>query len=89
MNLKFPALATVLLLTSGLALAEPDKASTGKKDNAAVECADASCAPAVKRDQAPAASSAARTREVVHAEAVEAAKHHRSTFSQDLDFLKN
>lgn len=89
MNLKFPALATVLLLTSGLALAEPDQAPTDKKGNAAVECADASCAPAAKRDQAPAASSAPKTREEVYAEAVEAAKHHRSTFSQDLDFLKN
>ena len=85
MNLKFPAIASVLLLTSGLALAEPVKAETAKNDCAAL--ADASGAPAVK--PAPAAPSAAKTREEVYAEAVEAAKHHRSTFSQDLDFLKN
>jgi hypothetical protein len=88
-NLKFPALATVLLLTSAFTLAEPAKAPADKNGNAAVACTDASGAAAAKRDQAPAASSAARTREEVYAEAVEAARNHRSTFSRDLDFLKN
>jgi hypothetical protein len=86
-NLKFPALVTVLLLTSGLAMAsEPAKAETAKNVNSAAGCPGA---PAVKREPAPAASSGPRTRAEVHAEAVEAAKEDRSTFSKDLDFLKN
>lgn len=89
MNLTFPALATVLLLTSGLALADPVKAPTTKYDDPPSAAAAATGAPAVGRAPAPAASSAARTREEVHAEAVEAVRHHRSTFSQDLDFISN
>lgn len=89
MNLTFPALATVLLLTSGFALADPVKAPTNKNDDPPCAAAAACETPAVKRAPVPAASSAARTREEVHAEAVEAARQHRSTFSQDLDFLRN
>jgi hypothetical protein len=89
MNLKFPILAMVFLLTSGVALAQPDKASADKDSNAVPAIAAASGASSISRQQAQDASAAVRTREEVHAEAVEAAKHHRSTLSLDLDFYKN
>jgi hypothetical protein len=44
--------------------------------------------PAPKDQQAPAASPAGRTQEEVRAEAVEAAKHHKSTLSEDLNFFQ-
>jgi hypothetical protein len=75
MALKIPALATVFLLMCGCALTEPGKAPAGNNDNAAVAA------------QSPAASPGHRTREEVHAEAVEAAKHHKSTMQEELDFF--
>ena len=78
MSLRSLSAAALLLLASGLAVAaEPVKAEKPK------DAASAS-APA-----APVVRARAPTREEVRAEAVEAARHHRATLSESLDFLKN
>lgn len=85
MTLKFPVLATALLLASGLALAEPVDTAAVSSGVATVVGAGASGATAAK----PAQSPVTRTRDEVRAEAVDAVRQHRSTFARDLDFLKN
>jgi hypothetical protein len=78
MRLQSLSAAAPLLLAGGLAVAdEPVKAEKPK------DLAPASVAAA------PAPRARAPTREEVRAEAVEAAKHHRATLSESLDFLKN
>lgn len=89
MTLKFPVLATVLLLASSLAQAEPANTAPASSGVATAVGAGASGATALKQAQPQAASPAAKTREQVHAEAVETVRNHRATFARDLDFLKN
>ena len=97
MTRKFPVLATVLLLASGLAVAEPVNAAAPGTGLATVAVANAGANAGASgaaalfqveiRSQANAP--AARTRAEVRAEAIEAVRNHRSTFARDLDFLKN
>jgi hypothetical protein len=72
------SLVTVLLLTGIFAVAcAPVKTVTPPTENAIPAGPDGA-------GEQP----TARTREQVHAEAVEAAKHHRSTLSEELDYFK-
>jgi hypothetical protein len=89
MKLKFPALVTVLLLASGMALAsDPARAQPVTSDTAASAAAPAGAAPSVKCDQAPRATVyVPKTREEVRAGAIEAAKHQRATVLQNIDSL--
>jgi hypothetical protein len=78
MSLRSLSAAALLLLASSLAVAgQPVKAEKPK------DAAPASVAAT------PAPHARAPTREEVRAEAVEAARHHRATLSESLDFLKN
>jgi hypothetical protein len=90
MNLTFPAIVLVSLLSASLATAgEPVKTAKLKLDNtvAAVDVSAAG-ALAVKADK-PASQAVGRTRAEVHAEAVDAVKHHRTPFEESFDLLKN
>lgn len=89
MPLKFPVLATVLLLASSLALAEPANTAPAGSGVATAVGAGASGATALKQTQPQAVPPSAKTREEVRAEAVETVRNHRATFARDLDFLKN
>ena len=78
MSLRSLSAVTLLLLASSLAVAgEPVQAE--KPKDAALASAPA----------APATPARVPTREEVRAQAVEAARHHRATLSESLDFLKN
>lgn len=85
MTLQSLTAATVLLLASSLAFAEEPVKTEKPKDVVLASAAGAGSA-AVRTDTQRAR---APTREEVKAEAVEAAKHHRATLSESLDFLKN
>jgi hypothetical protein len=88
MNIKFAALAAAFLLTSGCGAlngsvkppAEPDVSSP-------VAGATASGGSTAGTQQASAAPRAGRTRAEVQAEALEAAKHHKSTLDEELDYF--
>ena len=90
MNLTFPAIALVSLLSASLAMAgEPVKTEKVKLENtvAALDVSVAA-APAVKA-QRPANAAAGRTRADVHAEAVDAVKHYRTPLEESFAQYKN
>lgn len=83
--MKLQALATVLLLASSVAFAaEPVKTDPPKSSEAVSTSSGSSSAGSQQSGQA-----AGRSRDAVRAEAVEAARNHRATLSESLDFLKN
>lgn len=77
MNLTFPAIALVSLLSANLAMAG-EAAQTDK----------VAAAPAVKAER-PVSAPAGRTRADVHAEAVEAVKHYRTPLEESFALYKN
>ena len=83
MTLQSLTAASVLLLASSLAFADEPVKTEKPKDVVLASAAGAGTA----RVEAP--RSRVPTRAEVKAEAVEAAKHHRATLSESLDFLKN
>ena len=83
MTLQSLTAATVLLLAASLAYAAEPVKNEKPKDVVLASAAGAATTR-TETQRAP-----VRTREEVRAEAVEAAKHHRATLSESLDFLKN
>ena len=90
MNLTFPAIALVSLLSASLATAaEPAKTDQDKLANTlAVADVSVAVAPAVKVER-PVSAPAGRTRAEVHAEAVEAVKHYRTPLEESFALYKN
>ena len=88
MTLQALSAATVLLLASSVAFAsEPVKTEPPKAKEAATTSTSTSTGGSANGSQQSAGPS--RSRAEVHAEAVEAARKHRATLSESLDFLKN
>ncbi|MFM9435485.1 hypothetical protein ACFDR9_002554 [Janthinobacterium sp. CG_23.3] len=90
MNLTFPAIALVSLLSANLAVAGEAVNTTKVKQDMPVAAVDVSVAasPAVKAER-PAAAPVGRTRAQVHAEAVEAVKNYRTPLEESFDLSKN
>jgi hypothetical protein len=88
-NVKLPVLATFFLLTSGCALNGPVKSPAEENVNAPIQSAASSGGAPAAMQQVQAVSPAGRTRAEVHAEALEAAKHHKSTLQEDLEFFQH
>jgi hypothetical protein len=84
-NPGFPVLASIVLLASGCAL--NGQANAPAEPAASPPTASAAgCPPPAPPPQAS-CRHAGRTRAEVHAEAVEAAKHHKSTMQEDLEYF--
>ena len=85
MNIKFAALATTFLLTTGCA--GPTKPPEQPNDSSPVAGTTSSGASSAGTQQASAGRPAGRTRAEVHAEAVEAVKHYVPTQQEERDFF--
>ena len=84
MKLQALTAATILLLANSVAFAaEPAKIDPPKSKDVVLTSSGSSGSGAQQ------SGPASRSREEVYAEAVEAAKNHRATLSESLDFLKN
>jgi hypothetical protein len=87
-NLKYAALATAFLLTSGCGALNGETRPRGPADNSSPVASDTSSgASSAATQQASAARPLGRTRAEVHAEAVEAVKHHKSTSQEERDYF--
>ncbi|MEO7495213.1 MAG: hypothetical protein ABIT83_19730 [Massilia sp.] len=89
MAFRYSATAAILLLVSGVALADTDKPATGCGNAAATSARGGSASAGSSASGGPVSREATRTRSEVHAEAVEAARQDRPTLARELDFLKN
>lgn len=85
MNIKFAALATAFLLTAGCAMNGPTSPPQMPSDSSPV--AGATSSGSSSAGMASAGGPAGRTRAEVHAEALEALKHYKSTQSEERDFF--
>ena len=81
-NIQFAALAMAFLVTSGCAMSVPTHpAGAPVAGNTSIGSSSAGT------QQASAGRSAAKTRDEVHAEAVEAVTHYQSTQSEERDYF--
>lgn len=87
MNIKFAALATTFLLTTGCAMNGPTTPPQLPNDSSPVAGATSSGSSSAGTQMASAGAPAGRTRAEVNAEAVEAVKHYKSTQSEERDFF--
>jgi hypothetical protein len=85
-NIKFAALAT-FLLTTGCAMNGPTTPPQFPSDSSPVAGATSSGSSSAGMQMGAAGKTAGRTREEVHAEAVEAVKHYQSTQSEERDYF--
>jgi hypothetical protein len=88
MNFKLTAVAAVVLLASGCAQNAPVKPPAQPATNSPVASSTSSGASSTGTQQASPAAPAGRTREEVHAEAVEAVKHYKSTLQEELEYFQ-
>lgn len=86
MNIKFAALTTTFLLTTGCANA-PISPPQLPDDSSPVAGATSSGSSSAGTQMASAGKPASRTRAEVHAEAVEAVKHYKPTQEEERDFF--
>jgi hypothetical protein len=86
-KLKFVALAATFLLTTGCAMNGPINPPKLPHDSSPMASASSSGSSSVGTQQASAGAPAGRTRAEVHAEAVEAVKHYKSTQSEERDYF--
>lgn len=86
MKIKFAALAATFLLTTGCAMNGPTTPPQLPNDSSPVAGATSSGSSAGTQ-MGSAGRPAGRTREEVHAEAVEAVKNYKSTQSEERDFF--
>jgi hypothetical protein len=86
-NIKFSALATTFLLTTGCAMNGTATPPPAPSDSSPVAGATSSGSSSAGTQQASAGPRAGRTRAEVHAEAVEAVKHYQSTQSEERDYF--
>lgn len=87
MKIKFVALSTTFLLTTGCALNGPASPPQLPDDSSPVASTTSTGSSLAGTQQASAGSYAGRTRAEVHAEAVEAVKHYKSTQSEERDYF--
>jgi hypothetical protein len=88
MHIKFVApLATALALTTGCAVNGPTNPSDLRNDSARAASTGFRGASSSGTEQAGAGRPTGRSRAEVHAEAVEAVKHYKSTQSEERDFF--
>lgn len=85
MNIKFAALVTTFLLTTGCAMNGTTNPPQLPNDSSPVAGATSSGSSSAGTQMASAGGPAGRTRAEVHAEAVEAVKHYKSTQSEERD----
>jgi hypothetical protein len=86
-NIKFAALATTFFLTTGCALNGPTNPPELPNDSSPVASNTSSGLSSAGTQQAAAGRPTGRTRAEVHAEAVEAVKHYKSTQSEERDYF--
>lgn len=87
MNIKLAALLTTFLLATGCALNGPPSAPQLPDDSSPVASTTSSGSSLAGAQQASAGTPAGRTRAEVHAEAVEAVKHYKSTQQEERDYF--
>ncbi len=87
MNIKFAALATTFLVTSGCTMSVPTHSAGAQNAGSPVAGTTSMGSSSAGAQQASAGRPAARTREEVHAEAVEAVTHYKSTQSEERDYF--
>jgi len=86
-NIKFVALAATFALTTGCALNGPGNRADLQQGNSRAASSDARGASSSGTEQAGVERPPGRSRAEVHAEAVEAVKHYKSTQSEERDFF--
>jgi hypothetical protein len=86
-KIKFAALAATFLLTTGCAMNRPTSPPQLPNDSSPVAGATSSGSSSAGTPMGAAGGPVGRTREEVHAEAVEAVKHYKSTQSEERDFF--
>lgn len=87
MNIKFVALATALALTTGCAVNGATNRPELRNDSSRAASNAFRGASSAGTQQAGAGRPTGRSRAEVHAEAVEAVKHYKSTQSEERDFF--
>ena len=87
MNIKFVALATTFVLTTGCALNGPTISSELRNDSSPSASNAFRGSSWAGAQQVGAGRPTGRSRAEVHAEAVEAVKHYKSTQSEERDFF--
>lgn len=86
-NIKFAALATTFLLTTGCALHGPTKPPELPNDSSPVAGNTSSGSSSAGTQAASAGDPGSHTRADVYAEAVEAVKHYKSTQAEERDYF--
>jgi cAMP phosphodiesterase len=88
-NLKLAALATAFLLISGCSALNGETTPQGPADDRSPVAIDTSrgASSAATQQASSAARPQGRTRAEVHAEAVEAVKHYKSTSQEERDYF--
>jgi hypothetical protein len=87
MNIKLAPVAAVFALASGCALNGSVNAPALPDDSSPVAGATSRGASTSATQQAAAAAPAGRTRAEVYAEALQVAKHHKSTMQEELEYF--
>jgi hypothetical protein len=86
-NIKFVALATTFLLTTGCALNGPTNPPELPNDISPIASNTSMGSSLAGTQQASAGRPTGRTRAEIYAEAVEAVKHYKSTQSEERDYF--
>ena len=86
-NIQFAALAMAFLVTSGCALSVPNHSAGAPTGSLPAANTTAMGSSSAGTQQASAGRSTGRTREEVHAEALEAVTHYKSTQSEERDYF--
>ena len=87
MNIKIVALATTFVLTTGCALSGPSNRAESPNDSAHATSNTTRGSSSAGAERGGAGRPTGRSRAEVHAEAVEAVKHYKSTQSEERDFF--